>query len=148
MVNMPAAFSNSIFGTDKPTPVSLIWNAGRTFGLMILRGLSGLNPANMLKTNKAGWVGHTSGASERAQPGLPAAAGRRGVAEGALGLRQPWASCLFCNRLCTFFQRLLLGLCVAKRLVRCKGRAFASASIATELRAVVWRWSFKKEEAP
>lgn len=58
--------------------------------------------------------------------------------EGA-GLRQPRASCLFWNCLCTFFQRLFLGLCAAKRLVRCKGKAFAFTSIATELREVVWR---------
>ena len=121
MVNMAAAFSNSIFGTDKPTPVSLIWNVGGTFCLMILRCLSGLKPANVLKMNQAGWVSHTSGASECSRPGLPVATGRRGVTERALGLRQPRASCLFWNCLCTFFQRLFLGLCVAKRLVRCRG---------------------------
>ena len=84
MVNMPAAFSNSIFGTDKPTPVSLIWNVGGTFCLMILRCLSGLKPANVLKMNQAGWVSHTSGASECSRPGLPVATGRRGVTERAL----------------------------------------------------------------
>lgn len=137
MVNMLAAFSNSIFGTDKPKPVSLIWNVGRTFCLMMLRCLSGLKPASALKMNKAGWIRHTSGASERSWPGLPVAASGRGMTEGVLGLRQPRASCLFCDCLCTLFERLFLGLCVAKRLVRCKGRAFAFTSIATELRVVV-----------
>lgn len=68
----------------------------------------------------------------------PCGSKREGVTEGALGLRQPRASCLFCDCLYTLFERLL-GLCVAKRLVRCKGRAFAFTGIATELRVVVWR---------
>ena len=69
----------------------------------------------------------------------PCGSKREGVTEGTLGLRQPRASCLFCDCLCALFERLFLGLCVAKRLLRCKGRAFAFTSIAAELRVVVWR---------
>lgn len=83
-----------------------------------------------------------SGASELSQPGPPVAAGgREGGSEGAGSRGSPVHRITSVTVNSASLQRLLLGRCVAKRLVRCRGRSFAFTFIATELaiRTVVWK---------